>query len=154
MGIIPMRMQVWSGECTPTTSQDLGMSLMKRLPMTHEVQNIEYTGSCHCGAVKFDFHSKPIKETMRCDCSICSRKGIALSNFVVAPSALSITGTEYLQSYRFGTMIAQHLFCKSCGIHPFVETRFNPGYFRINLGCVDGIEVCRLPVIYFDGRAI
>lgn len=40
-----------------------------------------YTGSCHCGAVKVAFNSKPLNKATtekctECNCSICNRVGI------------------------------------------------------------------------------
>lgn len=138
----------------PKISNSSGTHLVIKLRMVRRMPKIEHTGVCHCGAIRFSFQSAPIKDAMRCDCSICSRKGIMLSSFVVEFADLQVTGTKNLKSYRFGTNIARHLFCETCGIHPFVETRLNPGCFRINLGCVDGIAVRELPVFYYDGRAL
>ena len=73
----------------------------------------------------------------------------------VPPDQLNITAQDgALRTYRFGTMTARHHFCGICGIHTFVETRLNPGHYRVNLGCVDGIDVFSLPVDVYDGKAL
>ena len=118
-------------------------------------QMIRYTGSCHCGAVKFTFSAPEIEQAMRCDCSICARKGMSMSITTIAPEDIEIsTEEDVLSTYQFGSMTARHHFCSQCGIHTFVETRLNPGHYRINLGCVDGINAPRLPEIIYDGQAL
>ena len=51
-------------------------------------------------------------------------------------------------------MTARHHFCGKCGIHTFVETRLNPGHYRINLGCVDELDALRIPEKIYDGKAL
>lgn len=112
-----------------------------------------YQGSCHCGAVSFTFRSPEITDAMRCDCSICARKGIVLSNDLIVREDISIVAEEGAQqTYQFGTMTARHHFCGTCGIHVFVETRLNPGQYRVNLGCVDELDALRLPAEIYDGK--
>ncbi len=114
-----------------------------------------YHGSCHCGSISFTFSLPAVHKAMRCDCSICARKGSILTSDLVPPDRITISVKEdMLSTYRFGTMTAQHHFCKNCGIHTFVETRLNPGHFRINLGCVDGLDALRIPAEIYSGRAL
>ena len=92
---------------------------------------------------------------MRCDCSICERKGIVMTQFVVPSSDLLIEDDgNLLRTYRFGTQTAKHHFCSQCGSHLFVETRLDPGHFRINLGCVDGVSSRQLPIEVYDGKSL
>ncbi len=115
----------------------------------------DYRGQCHCGKVRFEFKAEPIKSAMRCSCSICRRKGAYLSNFVIEKSDIRISSDDHtLADYQFGTEVARHYFCNTCGIFTHVETRLNPGCFRVNLGCIDGLEVFELPVELFDGDSI
>ena len=73
----------------------------------------------------------------------------------IAPDHIDIFHSEgTLTSYKFGTMTARHHFCSRCGIHTFVETRLNPGQYRINLGCVDEINAFRLPAELYDGKSL
>ncbi len=114
-----------------------------------------YNGSCHCGAVQFGFEGPEIREGMRCNCSICKRKGAVLTNFTIAPEHMKITAEEgALSTYEFGTKTAKHHFCKFCGIFTFVETRLDPGQYRVNLGCVEGVDTFEVPVRNFDGTAL
>jgi len=114
-----------------------------------------YSGSCHCGDIIFRFSADEITDALRCTCSICRRKGAALSNFTIPPDGLEVVAREgTLSSYKFGTKTATHHFCNRCGIFTFVETRLNPGQYRVNLGCIDEVDIFVLPVIVFDGTTI
>ncbi|WP_027257936.1 GFA family protein [Leisingera aquimarina] len=114
-----------------------------------------YSGSCHCGAVRFSFRGPEITCAMQCDCSICIRKTAYLTRFKVVQDDMEITAAgDVLKTYRFGTMAAQHHFCGICGIHTFVEPRLSPGTYRINLGCIGGSDTLHLPVEIFDGKSL
>jgi len=112
-----------------------------------------YEGQCHCGAVKFSFDSDPIESGLRCNCSICIRKGAVMSADVIAEEDLTIEAEEgALGLYRFGEETAKHYFCKRCGIYPFHETARFPGKLRVNLGCIDTLDPLAMEVAVFDGK--
>ncbi|WP_373975722.1 GFA family protein [Chitinibacter sp. SCUT-21] len=114
-----------------------------------------YRGSCHCGAVKFRISSPEITSGVRCNCSICQRKGALMTPHVYSPKELVIeSGADQLSVYQFGTEVAKHYFCKVCGIYPFHQTMRKVGYYRVNIGCLDGVEPLELPQDVFDGRSI
>ena len=53
-----------------------------------------YRGSCHCGAIRFTFKGPDkIESGLRCNCSICRRKGALMSGFAVAPDEIEIEVT-------------------------------------------------------------
>jgi hypothetical protein len=88
-----------------------------------------HEGSCHCGPASFSFTAPEITRGMRCDCSICARKGAMPSPEVIAPGDLDIRAEPgALSTYQFGMMTARHHFCNRYGIHTFGETRLNPGH--------------------------
>ena len=112
-----------------------------------------YHGSCHCGAVTFRFEGEPITRGLRCNCSMCSRKGAMMSPEAIPPDRFAIEARDgALGLYQFGIETAKHYFCTHCGIYPFHETARQPGYFRVNLGCVEGIDPFTLEADVFDGR--
>ncbi len=113
----------------------------------------EYRGSCHCGAIAFSYHGESIAKGLRCNCSICARKGAMMSTEVIAPEQLQIDAKPgVLGLYQFGEKTAKHYFCKECGIYPFHETARFPGHFRVNLGCIEGLDPLQLEVETFDGK--
>jgi hypothetical protein len=119
-------------------------------------ENKTYQGSCHCGNVKFSFDHGEIKSGLRCNCSICTQKGAVMGNFVIPPDEISIDVKEKgsLGLYTFGDETANHFFCKKCGIYPFHTTFRIPGHYRVNLGCVDGVDPLALEVDIFNGKGL
>lgn len=112
-----------------------------------------YRGSCHCGAVRFSYEGEAITKGLRCNCSLCARKGALMSQEFIPAESLKIdAGDGALGLYQFGPKTAKHYFCKNCGIYPFHETARKPGHFRVNLGCIDGIDPLSLEADVFDGR--
>jgi hypothetical protein len=113
-----------------------------------------YTGSCHCGKVKFEVEGK-IDGAMACNCSICSRKG-SLLWFVPRDALKLLSSQSDLASYTFNKHVIQHRFCSTCGIHPFGEGTDPKGnrMAAINLRCIDGVDLDALKIQHFDGRAV
>ena len=114
-----------------------------------------YKGRCHCGAVSFETSVQKIEKGIRCNCSICEKKGAVMTPFTIAPDDLKYSAEgNSLSTYQFGTNVAKHHFCNRCGIYTFHETMRVPGHYRVNVGCIDGIESLELPVEVFNGAAI
>jgi hypothetical protein len=86
----------------------------------------------------------------QCNCSICTKKGFV--NLIVPPEDFELhQGEEHLASYRFNTRVAEHRFCRACGIHPFSRPRSHPGSYDVNARCLDdGFGF--LTIEPFDGR--
>jgi hypothetical protein len=85
-----------------------------------------------------------------CNCSICAKKGFI--NLIVPPEDFELLqGEEELASYRFNTEVAEHRFCRVCGIHPFSRPRSHPGSYDVNARCLDGGHEF-LTVTPFDGQ--
>ncbi len=112
-----------------------------------------YTASCHCGKTRFSFDCPPITKGLRCNCSICARKGAMMSPEPIPPELFRIDAEDAaLGLYQFGAGTAKHYFCKHCGIYTFHETARKIGHFRANLGCVDGVDTFALEAEVFDGK--
>ena len=112
-----------------------------------------YQGSCHCGAIKFSFEGEEIDKGLRCNCSICSRKGAMMSTQAVPEANFKIEAEEgALGLYQFGAKTAKHYFCKRCGIYTFHETARAPGHIRVNLGCLQDVDTFSLDYDLFDGK--
>jgi hypothetical protein len=109
-----------------------------------------HTGGCHCGAVRFEVITD-LQRVTACNCSICTRKGYL--HLIVAPSAFRLlAGADALETYRFGTMTAQHHFCRRCGVASFYVPRSHPDMIDVNARCLDGVDPASLVVEPFDGR--
>ena len=110
-----------------------------------------HRGGCHCGAVRFEVDAPVDPVVHECNCSICSKSGYL---HLIVPRARFrlLSGREQLTTYTFGTGIAQHLFCKVCGIKSFYVPRSNPDGFSVNLRCLDEGTLGTVTVEPFDGR--
>jgi len=114
-----------------------------------------YSGSCHCGAVRFRFRSEAIATGCRCNCSICVRKGAVMSSRYIPPDDFEeLEGLDALSVYRFGDAVVNHYFCRRCGIYPFHDSTEKPGCYRVNLGCVDGLDPLSLAIDVLDRRSL
>ncbi|MES9851538.1 MAG: GFA family protein [Candidatus Thiodiazotropha sp. L084R] len=112
-----------------------------------------YQGSCHCGAVRFSYQGQKIERGLRCNCSICQRKGALMSPEAIPPEHFSYESDEgALECYQFGSKTARHYFCNRCGIYTFHVTVRMPGHFRVNLGCIEGVDPLSLEYDVFDGK--
>jgi len=109
-----------------------------------------YEGGCHCGAVRFRVTAE-LDRVTECNCSMCSRKGF-LHLIVPQDRFELVSGGGALATYQFGTRVAKHHFCRTCGIHSFYVPRSDPDKIDVNVRCLDGVEVGALEVKAFDGQ--
>ena len=99
---------------------------------------------CHCGAVEAEIKfPKKLNKILRCNCSICKRKG-AIMSIVKNEDFKIIKGKDKLSMYQFHSKVAQHFFCSVCGIYTHHHPRSNPSMTGFNLGCVDDVNTFKL----------
>ena len=109
-----------------------------------------HPGSCHCGAIRFEVQAPQKLSLDRCNCSICFKSGYL--HLIVPRSRFKlIHGEEYITTYRFGSMIAAHTFCKVCGVKPFYTPRSNPDGIDVNAQCLDPFPI-DVEITNFDGQ--
>ena len=111
---------------------------------------MNYKGSCHCGAVKFEVEAPEDIDVDECNCSICAKSGF-LHLIVPLNKFNLLSGGEHLETYTFNTGIAKHTFCKVCGIKAFYTPRSNPDGIDINVRCLD-TPAKSMRIIKFDGQ--
>lgn len=115
---------------------------------------MKYTGSCHCGNVKYTVEGE-IDKAMSCNCSMCQRKG-SLLWFVPIDQFTLLSDPAASRVYQFNKHRIDHTFCTACGIHPYAVGTDPKGnrMAAINVRCLEGIDLDKIPVTHFDGRAM
>ena len=107
-------------------------------------------GRCHCGRIRFEVEGE-LDHVSACNCSICTRTGYL--HWPVDPARVRmLAGDGEWTSYRFGTRVADHRFCPTCGISPFRIARSDPDKITINVRCLEGIDLDAVEIARFDGR--
>ena len=109
-----------------------------------------YRGSCHCGAVRFEADIDLSAGTYKCNCSICTKSGY-LHLIVPGSRFRLLSGWEAITTYRFNSGVAEHSFCRVCGIKPFYTPRSNPDGVDVNFNCLD-IRPASVTITDFDGQ--
>ncbi|BAO92099.1 GFA family protein [Caballeronia cordobensis] len=109
-------------------------------------------GACHCGTVTFEADT-PAEPAKRCNCSLCRRRGAVMSPPFTRDRLRILSGEDALVLYQFNTRVAKHFFCKHCGIYTFHQTRSNPQEWRVNLGCIEGVNAYALASAVADGAS-
>lgn len=108
-----------------------------------------YEGACHCGAVRFQVTSIPPRSVLRCNCSMCELEDFL--HWILPINEFELIAGD-VTTYRFGTEVARHTFCPTCGIKPFYYPRSNPDGVSINVRCVEGLNWQQLEIEPFDGQ--
>lgn len=96
---------------------------------------MKYQGGCHCGAVQFEVEAPDAVEVEECNCSICRMTGF-LHLIVPQRNFTLLSGADALVTYKFNTGVAEHKFCRICGIKSFYIPRSNPDGVDVNVRCL------------------
>lgn len=121
-----------------------------------------YTGSCHCGEVRFECDLDLAAGTRKCNCTFCYKtrfwKAFARGN-----TFRLLQGEEFLSDYRGPDSLwpegnVHHYFCSRCGVRPFSRgylEEFGGWFHCVNVACFDNAtdeELAAAPVQYEDGK--
>ena len=112
---------------------------------------MKISGGCHCKAVRFEAEVPREAEILDCNCSLCAATGFRHRIVPHGDFAL-LSGEETLTGYRFGTGVANHLFCRVCGVKSFYQPRSHPEAWSVNLNALDDASGLALTIKAFDGR--
>ena len=99
--------------------------------------------TCHCGGVEIQVNipQEGFKKLMRCNCSLCKRKGYIIG-VVGSYDDLKIDkGENLLKLYQYHTKVAEHYFCSKCGIYTHSNPRSNHDkVYMLNVACIEGVK--------------
>lgn len=112
-----------------------------------------HSGSCHCGAVKFEVETD-LNGLMECNCSHCYRKGMVLA-FVGRDQLRIKQGEDATTSYFFNAHKVDHRFCRTCGVqaYGFGEAPDGSAVAAINIRTLEDVEPWDWTAQRIDGRA-
>lgn len=95
---------------------------------------------CHCGAIELSIlFNNGLENIRHCDCSLCRRKGAVMAA-VPLDNLKIIKGNHDLSCYQWNTKVAEHYFCRKCGIYTHHKRRSNPNQYGINIACLEGVD--------------
>ena len=112
---------------------------------------MKYEGGCHCGAVRFEIEAPEQFEVIDCNCSICRKTGY-LHLIVQRSDFRLLQGEDAITTYTFNTGVAQHTFCKHCGIKSFYYPRSHPEGVNVNARCLDTETIKNMQICEVDGQ--
>jgi hypothetical protein len=86
---------------------------------------VTHSGGCHCGSVRFEVDAPADIEADECDCSICHMSGYL--HLIVPKSRFRLLrGEQAISTYTYNKRIAQHYFCRVCGVKSWYVPRQCP----------------------------
>ena len=118
------------------------------------------TGSCHCGAVRYEADVDLSKGTIRCNCSICS-KARAWFTFANGDAFRLLSGEGSMSSYQWtptgrpGPGLT-YRFCKTCGVRIYAtgDAEFMGGrFYALAVATFDNVttdELAAAPLRFID----
>lgn len=65
-----------------------------------------------------------------------------------------LAGADAVETYRFGSDVAEHCFCRHCGIHVYGRPRNSPHRYTVNVRCLDAAEAIKsgAEIVPFNGQ--
>ena len=113
-----------------------------------------YSGSCHCGAIRYEADIDLDAGTFKCNCPMCSMTRNWAT--IVRPEAFRLlAGEADLKDYQPDAI--HHVFCKICGVRSFAwgdDPAFGGKFYGVRISCLKPLDVDELmkaPVTYYDG---
>lgn len=108
----------------------------------------EYTGACHCGAIRWIYRTdiEPSQWVVRaCQCSFCRAHAAQCTSDPAGTVEFSCDDAALLSHYCFALKSAEFLVCASCGVYVGAVLKSSDGNFAtLNLRSmktpVDGLR--------------
>jgi hypothetical protein len=121
-----------------------------------------YSGSCHCGAVRFETDLDLTAGTNRCNCSLCFKARAWFAFAKGAERFRLLSGADALREYRWkpngNDPFLTYSFCRNCGIRVFCRSELpelGGTFHAVPVTTLDDLpasELAEAPVHFVDGR--
>lgn len=110
-----------------------------------------HKGGCHCGRIEFEVDAPEDVAATLCNCSVCSMTGFV--HLIVGKSDFRlIRGADAISTYIFNTGVAQHYFCRHCGVKSYYVPRSHPDGISVNVNCLQVGTIASITTEPFDGQ--
>jgi hypothetical protein len=110
-----------------------------------------HKGGCHCGRVAFEVDAPADISATVCNCSICNMTGF-IHLIVSRDDFRLVRGADAISTYTFNTGVAQHYFCRYCGVKSYYVPRSHPEGISVNVNCLQPETIASITSERFDGR--
>ena len=121
-----------------------------------------YTGSCHCGAIRFEADIDLDEGSMRCNCSYCAKARTWFA-FAKGPQRFRLLDGAGVSEYRWTPPerpepFLTYAFCRHCGIRVFGRGEMpalGGTFHAVHLTALDDTAaeaLAQSPVQFVDGR--
>lgn len=120
-----------------------------------------YTGSCHCGAIRFEADLDLAEGSNRCNCSYCA-KARAWFAFAKGATRFRLLDDGGVAEYRWvppgdGESHLTFTFCRNCGVRTFAKGELEALGGTFHAVSVPALELAdevraTIPVRYINGR--
>lgn len=104
-------------------------------------RGVKITGGCHCGNIHYEltadveFEELPVRI---CSCTFCQKHGNRYTSDPAANLVVIIKRADETVEYQFGSGTTRSIFCKNCGVLPFMKLKTDNGlYAIININTAD-----------------
>jgi len=115
-----------------------------------------YSGSCHCGAVRYEADIDLEAGTSRCNCRFCQKtrnRGV-----IIKPEAFTLlTDEAALSDYVVHGGAGHQLFCSTCGVRTFSHGHIEElggAFVSVAVGSLDIDQEAfgQIPYAHLNGR--
>ena len=76
-----------------------------------------------------------------------------MSSAYYAPTQIEVPRTGISERLPLRRPDGEPLLLQTYGVYPFHDATTKPGHYRVNLGCIDGLDPSAWPVKLIDGRS-
>jgi len=112
--------------------------VLRRESVCASVLGMSYSGSCLCGALRYEFEGEP-RVVVNCHCSACRKAtGSTVGTWLLVPLAQFrwLSGQEQLREFASSDH-ARRAFCQSCGSTMGNLTTRRPSLMHLAAGTLD-----------------